>query len=379
MTNRVSIGQILEQLENEGFVLDEASETEQALAMNDSNPWFIQGLMGCGGWLAAFFLLGFSTFCISSLFVGLSESTFGWILFVWGAIFAGATTVFHRKSDKGMFQSQLLLAIHIAGHLMLIAGIFVGLELWNYNAVASILAIIIIIVELIFFFIYPDAIFRFIATLAIVSALNLLIYDLAIIGSLSVLAAGLALLGVVIWGDLLNPKQQIDHFSLLQAIGYGIVLGMFGTIIHELSIRYGFAEYTRTQLYQPLVTSFLLLIWLLWIEIRLLQDYRVLPRSNFALAILAITALVALPTMTTPGILAGILVILLAFRRRNWVLLGLAYLFFAGFIMEYYYSLEVTLLIKSIIMMLTGTLLILGRLFMRRIVTIPDASEGGAA
>lgn len=77
--------------------------------------------------------------------------------------------------------------------------------------------------------------------------------------------------------------------------------------------------------------------------------------------------------------MAGLLIVVLAFRRNNWILLGIAYLFFAGFIIEYYYSLEVTLLTKSIILMVTGVLLILGRLFLRRIVTVPDGSEGGVA
>jgi uncharacterized membrane protein len=122
-----------------------------------------------------------------------------------------------------------------------------------------------------------------------------------------------------------------------------------------------------------------MLVLLLWTEVRLLQDYEVSTRSPYALAVMAITILVAIPTMNTPGIMAGLLIVILAFRRRNWILLGIAYIFFAGFIIEYYYSLQVSLLTKSIILMITGVLLILGRLFLRRIVTVPDSPEGGAA
>jgi uncharacterized membrane protein len=208
----------------------------------------------------------------------------------------------------------------------------------------------------------------------------MLVYDLDIIGSLSILTAGLAFLSLIIWGDLLSTEQQIDYYSMLQPIGYAVVLGMFGTIINEQSIHYGaYFEYTRAALYQPILTSVFMLVLLLWTEVRLLQDYEVLTRSPYALAVMVITILVAIPTMNTPGIMAGLLIVILAFRRRNWILLGIAYLFFAGFIVEYYYSLQVSLLTKSIILMITGVLLILGRLFLRRIVTVPDSPEGGAA
>jgi len=381
MPNRVSIGQLLEQLENEGFVLEEETQAWEQKKFADSNPWFIQGLMGCGGWIAAVFFLGFSSLCITSIFAAFDEQSFGWLSLILGLIFAGGTTLAKRHNSKsGVFASQLLLAIHVAGHFLIIGGIFTAFELWNHDGVVTITSLIVIIVELIFLFLYPDAILRFIATGTIITALNVLVFEWGIIGSLSLFTGLLAVSATIIWADLLRPQTQIRYFSLLQPIGYAIVFGIFGTITHEVSVHYGiYLEFDREMLYQPVLTSILLLILLLWAEIRLLQDYNVSIRSNYALAIMGLSVIVTIPTMTTPGIVAGILMIVLAFRRSNWILLGIAYLFFAGFIVEYYYSLQVTLLTKSIILMITGVLLILGRLFMRRIVTIPDASEGGAA
>lgn len=381
MTNRASIGQVLEQLEDEGFVQVDNIQSWESEEFSDTSPWFIQGLMGCGGWIAAWFFLGFSASCISTLVFFADERAYGWIFLILGLILTSGT-IFAKsqKSSSGAFASQLLLAIHVAGHLLIIGGVFMALELWNYDSVITLTAMIIIVVELIFLYLYPDPILRFLATLAIVVALNMLVFDLGIIGSLSILTACLAFLAMIIWGDLLNPEQQIRFFPLLHPVGYALVLGMFGTIIHEVSFHYGiYLDYSREMLYQPVLTSILLLILLVWTEIRLLQDYDVSTRANYVLAIIAITILVAVPTMTTPGIVAGLLIVVLAFRRNNWILLGIAYLFFAGFIIEYYYSLEVTLLTKSIILMVTGVLLILGRLFLRRIVTVPDGSEGGVA
>ena len=76
MSNRASIGQVLEQLEGEGFVLDDNIQDWQQEKFSNTNPWFIQGLMGCGGWIAAWFFLSFSTFCIGTTFIFADEHPF---------------------------------------------------------------------------------------------------------------------------------------------------------------------------------------------------------------------------------------------------------------------------------------------------------------
>jgi uncharacterized membrane protein len=112
---------------------------------------------------------------------------------------------------------------------------------------------------------------------------------------------------------------------------------------------------------------------------RLQQNGIAVWRHRFSLAnrasqaFIALTVVISLPTLTTPGILASIMLILLGYRRRNRVLLVLAYAFMAGFIFYYYYNLQVTLLVKSFILMITGVLFLGGGLIFRR--TIPEVQE----
>jgi uncharacterized membrane protein len=70
------------------------------------------------------------------------------------------------------------------------------------------------------------------------------------------------------------------------------------------------------------------------------------------------TVLVSLPALWMPGILAATIVLALGFQRGNRILLGLAAIFLAIFLIAFYYNLEVTLLAKSLLLLAAGLLLL---------------------
>ena len=63
-------------------------------------------------------------------------------------------------------------------------------------------------------------------------------------------------------------------------------------------------------------------------------------------------------TLDSPGIVAGVAVLMLAFDRRNRVLLGMAAIFLVVFGSFYYYSLQLTLLEKSGVLVGSGLILL---------------------
>ena len=84
------------------------------------------------------------------------------------------------------------------------------------------------------------------------------------------------------------------------------------------------------------------------------------PYSIFA--ILASTILLAILLYQAPGIIAAIILLLLAFQRGNRVLMGIAIIFLVVFFVAYYYHLNITLLMKSLTLMSAGACLLILRL-----------------
>jgi uncharacterized membrane protein len=74
--------------------------------------------------------------------------------------------------------------------------------------------------------------------------------------------------------------------------------------------------------------------------------------------LLGATMLVSLPVLWTPGILAAVIILVLGFQRGNRLLLGLGAVGLAVFLIAFYYHLEITLLVKSLILLGTGLLLL---------------------
>jgi hypothetical protein len=369
------IGEVLDSLVAEGLVTENEANLKNQPETDSPAPWYIQALMGLGGWIAALFFFSFMAWLLLITFNMTEEFLIGISFSVLGAICLLATTYhIHTQTRPNLFLEQFRLLIHIAGHFALLFGISTGLELWRFQYTGALHGFLILVLLGIFVWLYPDAIFRFLAGIAIVVALNLIVYDFLIVGTLSLLIGLLGLSLLIIFAGLLPAKQELAHFELLQSFPYGLVFGFFGTIL--LQQYYGYDYWAEVKaLYQPELTTVLLLILLLWMLSRLMRSYQIKLSSPNALYILGLVVLIALPTLNTPGIIAGILVVVMAFRRRNWLLLGLAYAFLAYFIIYFYYSLQQPLDIKSYILMGTGLALLIARTLLNRLLPKLDNTE----
>lgn len=358
-----TIQDVLTGLEKEGFTI----QATEAVSATRETRWYMQGLLGCGGWLAAVFFFVFSGWCLVLTLGGMSEESQALAAMVLGVLIMGGT-IYRRRVESNIFWQQALLACQIAGQLLFAFGltIFIGTVTQWQSYPFSFFALCIIALEIIAIVFYGDAILRFLATLVIVAALNFIVYDLNLVGGLSILIAGLALLTLVIWTNILSAEIEIRFYTLLQAVGYAIVLGLIGTIIFELSLPYYEFEWSRAAISQALLTTCALTVLLLWLEYRLLADYDIPPTSPISLSLFILTLLIALITWTSSGVIAGISLLVVGFRRKNAMLTGYAYLCLTAFISYYYYNLQTTLLVKSLILITIGLVLLGTRLLYRR-------------
>jgi hypothetical protein len=86
-----------------------------------------------------------------------------------------------------------------------------------------------------------------------------------------------------------------------------------------------------------------------------LAERGVAPSARTALAVGAVVALGA-ATVQSPGVVAGVAVLVLGFDRRRPVLVGLAAVFLLAFGGVYYYSLALTLGAKAGVLVASGLL-----------------------
>jgi hypothetical protein len=106
---------------------------------------------------------------------------------------------------------------------------------------------------------------------------------------------------------------------------------------------------------------------LLWLELRILRGVGIAWTTPVALTLWIVTALVVLLFHKEPGVVLGMLFLTLGLRRGRMTLAGLAVLCLIGFFSHYYYTLSLTLLTKSLILMAAGGLLLGARPLLRRL------------
>lgn len=369
MTNQLSLGEVTDRLEEQGYAINADVIQDDLFFEKDDSPWFMQGLAGCGGWIAALFLLVSMGSCIG-LTLGIDdEITFGIVCCILGAIFLGGTTFWNREQseDLSIFLSQLLLVVHITGHFLAVIGIALIFDLGQSDNHIVMLLLFASVFEIVFIQLYDNSIYRFLATLAIVFCLSSIsyIYEAPIL--ISILTGGLMIVAIGLWTDKLPTVYQIRFFEILEPVKYGIVVGIFSLLIYEVTNRYGFIQENTANF-----TTASLFFCLIWLETILLDDYEISLKSRFALTLFAISLIISIPIWTTPGILAGIIGILLAFRQNKRILQGISSLYLAGFIIYFYYWLDVTLLTKSIILMSTGVLMIIASFVLNRFATVSN-------
>jgi len=314
----------------------EIFETVSTLAAEKSNPWYIQAIIGIAAWLAAVPFIGF----LSSI-SALESATSMMVLGSFFCIIAVGSRYIVRNS---LFVAQLALAFSLAGQILLIGGIEWAADDLRLTALA------VIILELILIAVYPDSLHRFLSTIIIPAAILLLLFDLEVQEAAHVLIIALGVGAVAVWENESYLAVNVPE-DLYRPLGYGLVVSLLYVLI--LSIVNIFGE-SLVEVNYWWVSSIGLLLILLALEYFILTSTQLGASRTMMAVIMVGSIIVFLPTLQAPGIVAAILVLTLGFHRGNLLLMGLAAVFLALFLIIFYYNLDLTLLTKSLILMGTG-------------------------
>ena len=356
---------VFEQLAAEGLAqpenLDGLAQTPAPVDETGS-PWYLRLFVGLSAWIAAILFI---------VFLGMAEiidpEDSGLLLGLAFCALAAGLAWWKPRSD---FLGQLALALSLAGQILFVIGLasqssslaraLFG-DPWEWELTLT--AIGLIILELVLLLVYRTRLHRLISALVIYGALLAILFEWDALtwvhGYLFLLAAGFVALQVF---DLRLLAGGMGE--LAQPVTYATALFLLGLLLLPLFDE-GDLDWR--------ITALLLGLVLLALGWRVLLSLGWGLRSGAGLFLLAGCVLLCIPALRMPGILAALIVLLGGFWRGNRLLVGLAAVFLVFYVGAYYYSLEWTLLVKSLALMGAGVLLLALRLVMLR------AAPGGAA
>jgi hypothetical protein len=344
----ITMQAVLDQLVEEGRLSPDARATIVSTpAVPDDaagTAWYVRALVGISAWIAAVLLIAF-------LVGGTQLVRSGESLIVVGLVLCVVAIAVRRGVPSSIFAAQLALALSMAGQALFTFGVS---DLSN-AVPATVLAICVLEIALIA--IYPDMLHRFFSTVVIVGALVALLFDWNVPGAIHPLVGLLAAGAVALWereSALAAARAELGT----RPIAYGLVVALLGVLCLGINELIPIPHWW--------ISGLLLLPLLLALEYRIVSRFE--PRASAAIVpwLAAGTMLVSLPALWTPGVLAAVIVIVLGLQRANRLLLGLGAAFLAVFLIAFYYHLDVTLLVKSLLLLATGLLLLGLRALMPR-------------
>jgi uncharacterized membrane protein len=174
------------------------------------------------------------------------------------------------------------------------------------------------------------------------------------------IASGIAAIGIV----LINLYQQrwFAYDKILRPIGYGLVLALL-----QIDTVYFFIAELRSLWssspsefisYAPLIGTSLVALTLLWVVKHLLDQEAITLNSSIGILAIIATLLFSVLSLFAHGMVTALLILLLGFATGNRILMGLGLLALFGFMSHYYYQLQHTLLFKSMVLAVSGLLLL---------------------
>ena len=343
---RFTIADLLARLRAEGLApLDADRLVAGALLASeeDEAPWYIRAAVGFGAWIATGFLLAFVL-----AFFDLSRDATRIVL---GLILV-ALAIWLRRGATGEFVRQGAVAVALLGQGLVIVGageMFDSTPLAGFAGLLLSLALIALI---------PDRVLRFLTT--VIGSASALVAVSGLREPIAHELAVLALVAVATWVWRIGVRERDeDTAAMLEPVGYGLIVSVFLALAFSGASAGGLSRELgtlRARAHLGPLTTVGITATLVALALAVLREHGTPWRSRLGYAVIAGVAALGLGTLSSPGIVAGAAVLVLAFDRRNPVLMGLGVVFLLAFGSVYYYSLSLTLLEKSGVLVGTGLL-----------------------
>jgi hypothetical protein len=361
---KVKLQQVIDGLRTEGLLPENSDDTVAVLFENlhETQPWYIRTMVGFGAWLASLLLIGF----VGSIgFAADAGFVIVGVLFIGGAVFA-------RMKSENDFVVQSALASSLAGQALLAYGV---VEISGGSDFEPVLSIVIIL-NGILFFVFPDRTHRVLSILIATTSLGFLLYSwtfnavVPIVGP--VFAAAMVFFykrqGAIIESGKGHLIRPLVTGLMLTAFGFLLLSTVY--ILPELS--WQFAFYPR-----PWISTILLGALLLYMGTEVWPQIGDATGSPGMAVFYGLLLVITAAAWAIPGLLLALIVIMLGTTSGNRMFIGAGITFLVVFIATYFYGIQVSMLTKSISLVATGAAVLVARWLLLRVTA--DHIEGGAS
>lgn len=318
------------------------------------SPWYIKVLLAISGWLAALFLLGFLGAAFSFAFRNSGVS------FVVGGLMIGGAYAFLRM-PKNEFIEHLALAVSFAGQCLVAYAI--------YDSIKGETSLLLFAVfQLGLAVVMPNFLHRVFSSFAFAFCLSL-----AFTGwGLPFIVSGLILCAVAwLW---LNEFRFYRYINMLQPIGYGLILAVISITCSALMGSDFSRSQTKTFYIQPWMGELIAGVALMYVVREIVNRIGLGGFNKMSLVLYGAVVALTLASWQAHGITVGLVILLLGFAGSNRVLMGLGIIAFLYFVSSYYYFLEVTLLAKSLSLLLIGVVMLSIRWLLGHVVSTVEGA-----
>lgn len=346
-------------------------QPQAAHNFSTDTPWYISTLMALSGLISGIFLISIFSILFSDIFNNVAMlSSFAVIMSGIGfALFWLANTRMQAHSAHTFVQS-LGFAIAMAGQ------IYSCLAVGESSLTEPQMALVLLLIQSLLTLIMPNFLYRLISSLlGIGCVLFLLDYYQATQLTLGLLALFCIVLNLQRdeFIAYLGNKYQRYAQHITHPLTYACCLTLL--TFSAFFIVQDHSHYADYPLIHNLLRQGLLIIASLYATWLILRRYGIALRSQTGLLISAAVVIIGLLSLYVSGLLATILVIIMAFANRQRVLLGLAIFALVSYIFWYYYQMDTTLLVKSASMFSIAITLLLLRWLLLKQSFVPTQTQ----
>jgi uncharacterized membrane protein len=355
MMSGINSESLAEKLQKAGVDITAVQKEVESDINNPSgspSPWFVNILIGFGAWAA-------SLLFIMALFSMLKESNGA--VGVIGVILIIATAGSRYLPSRNIFITQLSLSLCIAGQVLIMIWC---IDKTHFKSEGS-LPMVLMAMETVLIVVYRDAVIRFLAVILFVVGSIWLFHDIHVPEAVHIVSIPLAFISGYVWVN--ESRLFTGKFSeIVTPVGYASAAALLLLPVISIIHRHAHDLFSVNHWW---ITTMGVAAVLLYAGIIALESRGVRVKSKEFYAIALCVLAFSLLSQGSPGIIIAAGMLSIGFYRGNRVIMGLSIGFFLIFMFEFYYYMEVTLLIKSFILMGSGVFLIALWLAFRRYIS----------
>lgn len=339
---RPTLDEVLQRLAERDLLTADDVDRAASQATNTAHaartPWYLQPLIFLGALLAAVLI---TAGIVSILDLRWTSAP----LLALGSIYLAVALVLHR-SQSSDFTDHFGLVFSIGAHVLLIAGV---VDLAGDTRPEATILLTATALCTALYGVYRDSLHRFLSCSLVFVVAKFALPAEKLGDALHGLVAAMAVACAVV---LMRERQ----LPLWRPLAYACACGL-PIVLLPLSERGLWFE--DAELPHAWIASIVLGLATLWV-LRLAAAHLGVNASVAAQA-LAVLIVAGLCTLSAPGILAALFLIVLGYAAQHWQLALVGLVALPAFVFKYYYNLELDFMTKSGVLAGSGVLLLLAR------------------